>query len=927
MPFQKLRRTALSALTLLAALPLSYAAPPIGPRLPDRIGAIPDGDRSPLAHAVPAAARRSTDLGPAPSDRVLPSVTLHFNRSPDQQAALNQLLIDQGDPASPRFHQWLNPTQFGAQFGLSASDLAKVTAWLSAHNLKVTAVSPSSNFLTVSGTVAHLQTALGASLHQMSLDGEQHISNVTDPTLPAALASVVSGITGLNDFTLKSRARARSVSRPNFTSSISGNHYIAPGDFYTIYDVGPLLSNSINGSGVTIAIVGQTAISLADVAAFRSASGLSVNAPALKLFGIDPGTTKNDLGEAMLDVEWSGAVAPSASILYVYSKDVVGVSLINTITSNLAPIISISYGACERDWGQSSLTTLNQYFQQANAQGQTIVGPSGDSGATDCDYQSTVAADGLAVDFPASSPFVTAAGGTMLSDGAGTFWNTGNSTNSGSAISYIPESVWNESTSAGLAAGGGGVSDFFSKPAWQVGAGVPPDLSRDVPDISLSSASSHDGYLFCVRGSCVTGFRGPDGQALSVVGGTSVAAPAFAGILALVEQKIGGRIGNANPQIYGIANSTFYNNVFHDIISGNNNSTCIQGSPNCPNGGTIGYNTGTGYDLATGWGSIDAFNLVNKWGLVPSSGLGSTIGAAVTSTTVSTSAPVCGISNGTLALSVRVANRINGSVIVPTGSVQILVDNAAVGSPVPLSSGSASYSLKTPTLTSGGHTVSAVYTGDNLFSGSKGSLLTDVVSTSQPDFSITPCVSNAAAVAGGTAPGVAFAVNPFNGFTGPVTFTANADATLSASYSFSISPVVIAGTAPGSTVLTLAAFQTNSTTSTGLIRMSPGTPRASGGATRSLFATGSGMALASVLLLTFPRRRRWGALLAVVLSVAAIGAGGCGSGSAVIPGGGTTPTPTTTPAASGTYTVTVVGVGSTPSENRVHSAQVTFTVQ
>ncbi len=925
MPFPSLRRLALPAIALFASSPLLHAV------VPNRISGMSGDSRGTLAHTIPGRARRAADLGQAPLDHVLASVSLHFNMSPAQQTALNQLIIDQGNPNSPHFHQWLTPAQYGAQFGLSSSDLAKVSAWLTGQGLKITAVAPSANFITVSGTVAQVQRALGTSIHKLSIDGEQHISNVADPVLPAALAGVLNGITGLNDFSLKSRARPRSV-RPNFTSSISGNHYIAPGDFYTIYDVNPLLSSSINGSGVTIAVAGQTDIVLSDVAAFRSASGLPANVPKVVLASrADPGVVAGDINEAELDVEWSGAAAPGASIQYVNTAAAEGgvfSSLIYAITS-LSPapaILSVSYGDCESDLGQANLTTLNQYFQQANLQGQTIVGPAGDSGATDCDYQSVSAADGLSVDFPASSPFVTGAGGTMLNEGSGSFWNSSNGTNSSSATGYIPESVWNESSPAnGLGSGGGGASAYFSKPLWQFGTGVPTDLSRDVPDIALSSASLHDGYLYCVQGSCVTGYRGADGQTLSVVGGTSIAAPTFAGILALVQQKTGSRIGNANPQIYGLANSTFYNNVFHDITNGNNASPCTQGAPNCPNGGSIGYNASSGYDLASGWGSIDAFNLVSKWGIVPSTGLGGTTGSTISTTALTIPTAACGISSGTLALSVSVASSVAGAPA-PSGVVQFLVDNAAVGSPVALSNAAASYTLNTSALSSGGHTVSAVYLGDGNFAGSKSSLLTDVVSTTQPDFSITPCKPSVSAASGTTANGITFSVNPFNGFTGPVTMTATSDATLSASYTFSLTPVPINGSTAGSTVFTLSAFQSTSGTATGLLKASGAAAPRGNPSWRFTYEAGSGVALASLLLLTFPRRRRWGALLALVISVAAISAGGCGSGGTLINPGTVPAVPTTTPSASGTYTVTVVGVGATANGNRVHSAQVTFVV-
>ncbi|MCU1222676.1 MAG: Multicopper oxidase [Edaphobacter sp.] len=905
------------------------------------VSAIDESSRVPIQHTVPARARLATDLGPTPAGQTLSTLALRFNMTSAQKAALTQLLVDLQNPSSPSYHQWLTPELFGARFGLSASDLAKVTGWLSSQGFTITRTARSSTSVTFTGTVAQVEQAFGTSIHALTIDGEQHIANLTDPVLPGAIAGIVSNITGLNDFGPKSRARTRTVNasevRPQFTSPVSSNHFIAPGDFYTIYDVNPLLTNSINGSGITIAVVGRTDISLADVAAFRAASGLVAKAPTIKLYGPDPGTVAADLPEAQLDVEWSGAVAPSANILYVNSKDVINTSLANAIEDNLAPIMSISYGLCESAAGLAGLDSFNQLFQQANAQGITIVGPSGDSGATDCDYQSATASQGFAVDFPASSPFVTAAGGTMFSEGNATgatpYWSASNGTTSGSAISYIPETVWNETNSSGLGASGGGSSAFFSKPVWQIGNGVPADSSRDVPDISLNSASSHDGYLYCTGGSCVNGYRDSAGN-LSVVGGTSVAAPTLAGIFALVQQKTGSRIGNANPIIYGLANSTYYNTVFHDVTTGNNNSPCDVGSPNCPNGGSIGYTANAGYDLATGWGSIDVFNFANTWALATPAGSGSTVGSLLSATTLSTSSSLCAVSSGSLALSVTVKNGTilsAGSATPPTpmGTVQFLVDNKPVGSPVALTSGTATYTLNTAALTSGGHNISATYSGDTTYSGSKGTLLAssgsiapiDVVSSTLPDFSITPCAAPTAVRSGGTAPGVTFTLTPFNGFKGSIALSAVADSAVAASYSFSVTPVVINSTTGVTTSFVLTAFQQNSQTATGMVKLASNTPSSG---RRPWYAAGSGAALACMMLLTLPRRRRLGALLAVVLSVAALTAVGCGGGTS---SSGTPSPTTTTPAAPGTYNITVTGVASTSAGNVVHSALVTFTVQ
>ncbi|WP_035348482.1 protease pro-enzyme activation domain-containing protein [Edaphobacter aggregans] len=882
--------------------------------------AVTDTERASVQHTIPLRARRATDLGEAPADRVLSSVSVHFNMTAAQQADLTQLLIDQQNPSSPLYHQWLTPQQYGARFGMSSADLATVKAWLSGRGLTITAVAPSLNYVTVSGTIGQVERAFGTSIHSMTENGVQHFANVTDPTLPAAIARVVSGITGLNDFKLQSRAAVR----PQFTSSISGSHYIAPGDFFTIYNGNPLIQNSVTGTGITIAIAGQTDISLTDVAAFRSASGLPASTPTIVTIpGYVAGTVTGDVDEAQLDVEWSGAVAPGATIVFVTAGASQSVSvmdaLIYSITNKVAPIISISYGACEVAWGQSNLNVLNQYFQQANAQGSTVIGPSGDSGATDCDYQLPTATQGLAVDFPASSPFVTAAGGTMFNEGSGTYWGGTNGSYSGSALGYIPETVWNESNSTGLGAGGGGVSSYFSKPAWQVGNGVPTDQSRDVPDISLNAASAHDGYLFCSRGSCTNGYRNASSN-LNVVGGTSVGSPAFAGILALLEQKLGATtgLGNVNPTIYGLANSTYYGNVFHDVTSGNNNSTCVVGTQDCPTGGSIGYSAGPGYDRATGWGSLDVANFVNYWSQVTPAGTGATIGTTITSTTVSSSSATCGVSSGSVPLTIKVTGVSGG---IASGSVQILVDNVALADPasnVALDgTGTATYNLNTTALTSGGHTVSAIYSGNAALAGSKGALVIDVVSSAQKDFALTPCQAGASARSGSTASGVTFTLTPFNGFTGTINVTATAQTPVASQFTFSVNPVNITSSSAVTTTFTIAAYQNSAKTSSSQDVV------ARHGSSRHMpwYEAGSGATLACALLLTLPRRRRWGALLAVVLSAGVFTAAGCGGGSSSSSPSNTT-TPTVTNAAAGTYDITITAVAG----GVVHSTNVTFQV-
>jgi subtilase family serine protease len=930
---------------------------------PNRIQtAIQDNDRAPISKNISPRVRGAADLGEAASNTQLSAVTIYFGPTDAQQSDLNQLLADQQNPSSQQYHKWLTPDQFGARFGVSSSDMDKVKGWLQSKGLTITSVAPSMNYVTVSGSIGQVESAFKTQIHSFTENGEQHISNVSDPQLPAAIANMVVGVRGLNDFKLRSHAAVR----PMITSPATGNHFLAPGDFFTIYDVNPLLSQSINGMGISIAIVGRTDITTTDVATFRSLSGLPVNAPQIvQATGYKSGTrSTGDLTESLLDVEWSGAVAPNATIKFVTvgtsSTTDVDDALIYAVANNVAPIISISYGNCESLWGQASINTLNLTLQQANAQGITVVAASGDSGATDCD-SAGVASEGLAVDFPASSPFVTGAGGTMFSgdiSNSSQYWNSSNTSNgtnsyTGSAKSYIPEAPWNETNSTtGLTAGGsggGGASVFFAKPTWQTGTGVPADSSRDVPDIALASAASHDPYLICLQGLCTNGYTNSSGV-YNVVGGTSAVAPSFAGILALLEQKLGtGRLGNVNPNLYGFLGSQYYNNAFHDITSGNNSVQCIQGTSNCPNGGAIGFTAGQGYDQASGLGTLDVANFVQYWSLVTptvaaSGGActttvnGATYSVACLSTTTLTavSSVTCGLTTNSSVFNVTVAKTNTSTTATPTGTVQLYVDNNPVGSAVSLSTGSAQIALDTTKLTSGSHNVNAVYSGDATFSGSKGALQTntsntgivtqiDVVSTTSPDFSITPCVANTNVASGSAASAVTLTITPTGGFTGSVNLSANSDSGDLLGYSFSVKPVTITSSSGATTTQFVLTARVSSTS--GSIR-DVQKPANHPQEPAPWYVAGSSVTLAGLLLIAVPRRRWTGALFALILSVAVITASGCGGGtsSTSSSSSGSSGT-TTTPATRGTYNITITATGSSGSTSRVHSVVLTYNVQ
>jgi subtilase family serine protease len=588
----------------------------------DRISApITENSTTPIAGSLHSQLASQSDLGRVTSDTQLQRVTLVFKLSAQQQQDLDTLLQQQQDPRSPNYHKWLTPALYHQRFGISDSDLLKVKTWLQSNGLIVNEESSDRSMVVFSGNASQLGRAFHTEMHRFAANGETHIANATDIAIPSALANIVSGVRALNDFKPRSHPNMKQV-KSAFTSSISGSHFLSPDDFATIYGLKSLYNGGITGSGQKIAIAGQSDIIVNDIRTFRSVSGLPASDPQVILVpgSGDPGTVNGDVDEAALDLEWSGAVAPGATIVYVNSGRGAFDSLQYAIQQNVAPVISISYGDCEQNFTNSELNTFNALFQQANAQGQTIISASGDSGAADCDYPTstsssvTSARHGFAVDYPPSSPNVTAIGGSTFSEGLGSFWNTTNNSSNGSATGYIPEVAWNDTAndvSAGgsLSASGGGASKLFTKPSWQTGVGVPADSARDLPDVTFAASADHDGYLSCSQGSCVNGYRAAD-STLTVVGGTSAGSPAFAGIVALLNQKTNSAQGNINPAMYALAATS--GDAFHDITLGDNKVPCTSGTTDCPSGGTIGFSAGVGYDQVTGLGSLNVINFVNE---------------------------------------------------------------------------------------------------------------------------------------------------------------------------------------------------------------------------------------------------------------------------------------------------------------------------
>ncbi len=573
-------------------------------------------------------ARPEFDAGLVNAGTRMDRMLLLLRPSAAQQAELDALLDAQQNPASPLFHRWLTPTEYGARFGAGAKDLAQITAWLQAHGFTVDEIPAGSQLVVFSGTVGQVSDAFHVQMHRYRVDGITHIANSEDPQIPEALAGVVGGLVSLHSFRRTSQIANR---RPLGTGqaaaplySAGSTHYLFPADFASIYDLNPLLSAGTAGAGVSIAIAGRSNINLSDVVSFRSISALAANAPSVIVAGTDPGLVANDQDESTLDVEWAGAAAPAAKISFVTaastsSTDGIDLAAQYIVNHRTAPVMSVSYGSCEQSMGSAELAFYNSLWQQAASEGMSVFVASGDAGAAGCSTASSARGSGTGVNGLCSSPYSTCVGGTEFNEGSSSaqYWSSTNSSGYESALGYIPEEVWNESASnggSGLWASGGGASRVYTQPAWQAsvtGASASNGM-RAVPDVSLSAAD-HDGYFVYQNGSNY------------IFSGTSASAPAFAGIMALVVEKMGGTgQGNANARLYSLVNAE--SNPFHSTLSGNNSVPGVAGF----------WANGAAYNLSTGLGSVDAATLAASWN--PVSAEPPTLSLAASSTLVTVNA-------------------------------------------------------------------------------------------------------------------------------------------------------------------------------------------------------------------------------------------------------------------------------------------------
>jgi subtilase family serine protease len=764
-------------------------------------------------------ARPEFDQGTAPMSLPMRRMLLVLQRSPEQEAALEQLLEQQQDNSSANYHRWLTPQQFGAEFGPANADIQTITTWLQSHGFQLTGASKGGIIIEFSGTAGQVRDTFHAAIHKYVINAEQHYANASDPQIPAALVPVVVGVRSLYNFPAKPMNHFAGVFHrdkdsgrilaskplpiPQFTPGpgsqcgILGGpcEAVGPFDLATIYNVLPLwnAATPIDGTGQTIAIVGETDINPADWTSFWNMFGVTTPKGTLNIIrnGPDAGF-QADEPEADIDTQWSSAVAKGATIDFVESQTTeatlgVDLSAEFIVDNNLAPVMSESYGICELFLGTAGNAYYGALWQQASAQGITVFISSGDQGSAVCDNGDSVAQFGLAVNGFGSTPYNVSVGGTDFNDLTTTanFWNLTNNANEANAKGYIPEMTWNDTCTnseifpflstttseqtcnniqaqqdgfLNVTGGSGGASNCTSstndtqsscsggypKPPWQNVAGVPADGKRDVPDVSLFASNGFNNSFYIV---CESDATGPcnlnNGQFLGF-GGTSVSAPAFAGIMALINQKIGQRQGNANFVLYKMAAtaanscnsntvpSTGTNNcIFYDIPTGSTiTMPCVTGSPNCTTstpgdqfGVLSGFSTTTGYDLATGLGSVNVSNLVNEWNTFA----GQFKGTKFSSFTLG---PPTTITHGQpIAVAATVVPQTGAGT--PTGTVVLIANTGSSASSqqaaqqvFTLSSGSLPASTTTIFLPGGtSYSVTAHYSGDSTFAPSDSSPL------------------------------------------------------------------------------------------------------------------------------------------------------------------------------------------------------------
>jgi subtilase family serine protease len=617
----------------------------------------------------PAALNSATSLGAVDASQQL---QLSIGLPLRNDALLHTMLRDMYDPTSPHYHQFLTPQTFNQWFAPTQSTVNRVTTWLRQQGLQVGNVAPNHLLIDASGSVAQVESAFQVNINNYSKDGHTYYGPTGDPSLPATISDAIQSVNGLDNI---------SALHPNLAPSIAntgpGGGY-TPGELRTAYDFNGIISAGNQGDGQTVAIFELDGYKSSDITTYESNYGLTGGSFSNILVDGATGSAGSGAIEVVLDMEVVFAVAPHVTEhIYEGPNTTQGVNdtYNRIVTDNTAKVMSTSWGLCEANSGTSELQTLDNIFAQGASQGISFFAAAGDSGAYDCDTTS------LGVDSPADDPNVSGVGGTFLSTGTGG--------------SYVSESAWNCSTCSGRGpkgtGGGGGLSTFFSQPTWQQGPGVQNQYSngmREVPDIS-ADADPNSGYsVYCTT--TAAGCSATSGWIS--VGGTSAAAPLWAGAAADINQYLVGQgkslLGFANPTWYLLACNTQSHAPFHDVTSGNN----------------LFYPATAGYDLASGIGTPDVWNIAQDLG----AGINTTCGGGTTNdfsiSASPTSLSIAQGSSGTSTISTAVTSGSAGTVSL-TASVSPSGPTASLN-PTSVTAGNSS----TLTVTVGSSVATGTYT-------------------------------------------------------------------------------------------------------------------------------------------------------------------------------------------------------------------------
>ena len=778
---------------------------------------------------------RAPDLG-AVEDEMPLHLFLVLQRSGAQQADLENLIARQQQPGAAEYHKWLTPAEFGAHFGVAPQDIATLSTWLQSHGFEVRSVLNNASMIDFAATAGQVREAFHTELHYVSIRGGKYPALLQDPQIPAALAPVVVGIKGLNKIpALTNHTEPRQTSwdqdthtwhvvNPTAADTASPEYdagapeyLVTPQDFYTIYKVNPVFTGGNLGATATVAVIEQTDIAYGtvnsttgvatggDVTTFRSVFGVpgTLNMHVYHGYGTvtcnDPGVNADE-GEASLDAEWINATAPSANLIFMSCDESPDNGIFSSMTAlidnNLSDVMSLSYGESEQYYVASDYTFQDGLFAQAATQGQSIFISSGDSGSDVRDQNTTgTATSGINVSAFSSSPLVTAAGGTDFSDyydaleggpAESNYWSSTNSTYYGDALSYVPETAWNNScassilakyegdTGAGFCAtgddtngrvigGSGGISTHYAVPSWQTGISGYSNSMRSQPDISGFASNGWWGHylLFCDSNE---GYTCTSTSTFGGAGGTSFVAPYMAGVFGLLRTATGERQGVLNPALYALAKAQYTNPstqtacyangqtsntgvttglpaadcIFNDITTSNNDMPCASGSLSCyVNSGqpygmlsltgssslTVAYPSAVGYDQVTGIGSVNVNNLIADWN------------TAFTSSTALMANPTSISPSQSTTLTATVTGGTpTGYVDTPpavTGTATFKAGTTVVGS-CTLSAGTCSTSVPASSLLSGSNSMTATFSGSGTYPSSTSTSVTVTVQSAAP---------------------------------------------------------------------------------------------------------------------------------------------------------------------------------------------------